>query len=44
LAVFPREDQYCVTGDGRRFLFAEPVGDATKPITVVLNWTAGLKR
>ena len=44
LEVFPREDQYCVTGDGLRFLFAEPVGDATKPITVVLNWTAGLKR
>src|SRR5216684_5428148 len=42
--VFPREDQYCVTADGRRFLIGEPVADAAKPTTVVLNWTAGLKR
>lgn len=44
LAVRPVDDQYCVTADGRRFLIGEPVGDAAKPITVVLNWTAGLKR
>jgi hypothetical protein len=44
LVVNPRDNQYCVTGDGSRFLFAEPVGDPTKAITVMLNWTAGLKR
>jgi serine/threonine protein kinase len=44
LTVNPRQDQYCVTGDGARFLFGEPVGEATNPVTVVLNWTAELKR
>jgi hypothetical protein len=33
-----------VTADGKKFLFREPVGEATAPITVVLNWSAGLKR
>ncbi len=33
-----------VTGDGKRFLFGEAVGEGSKPVTVVLNWTAGLKR
>jgi DNA-binding winged helix-turn-helix (wHTH) protein/Tol biopolymer transport system component len=36
--------QYSVTGDGKRFIFAEPVEEGSKPFTVVLNWTAGLKR
>jgi eukaryotic-like serine/threonine-protein kinase len=44
LVVSPLDDQYCVTADGRRFLIGEPVGVAAKPITVVLNWTAALKR
>jgi serine/threonine protein kinase len=44
LAVNLLQNQYCVTGDGMRFLFGEPVGEATNPVTVVLNWTAGLKR
>ena len=35
--------QYCVTADGKRFLFGEAV-DASKSFTVVLNWSAGLKR
>jgi eukaryotic-like serine/threonine-protein kinase len=34
-----------VTTDGERFLVATPVGSsASAPFTVVLNWTAGLKR
>jgi protease II len=36
--------EYCVTGDGKRFIFREPVGESSAPITVVLNWAAGLKR
>ena len=36
--------QYSVTGDGKRFIFAEPVEEGSKPFTVVLNWSAGLKR
>jgi Tol biopolymer transport system component len=37
--------QYDVTRDGQRFLLNVPVEDApTPPITVVLNWTAGLKK
>jgi DNA-binding winged helix-turn-helix (wHTH) protein/Tol biopolymer transport system component len=39
--VDPRARQYCVTGDGQRFLFSEPVEDLIKPITVVLG---GLRR
>jgi DNA-binding winged helix-turn-helix (wHTH) protein/Tol biopolymer transport system component len=35
---------YCVTGDGKRFIFGEPVEEDRKPLTVVQNWTAGLKR
>jgi hypothetical protein len=40
----PTIDQYAVTGDGRRFLIVEPLGDAARPMTVVLNWTADLRR
>ena len=37
--------QYDVARDGQRFLLNVPVEDApTPPITVVLNWTAGLKK
>jgi len=35
--------QYGVTADGQRFILGEPLETET-PITVVLNWTAGLKR
>jgi Tol biopolymer transport system component len=38
------QDEYCVTGDGRKFIFIERVGEGSKPFTIVLNWTAGLKR
>ena len=36
--------QYDVSTDGQRFLVNTPLADATVPITVVLNWTAGLKK
>ena len=36
---------YDVTGDGQRFLIGGPVSEAAAtPITVVINWTAGLKK
>jgi hypothetical protein len=48
---FPRNDgnqsqrYYDVTADGQRFLINTPRVIANpSPITVVLNWTAGLKR
>jgi hypothetical protein len=34
---------YAVSGDGRRVLMKKASGEMN-PITVVLNWTAGLKR
>jgi eukaryotic-like serine/threonine-protein kinase len=37
--------QFAVSGDGQKFIVANPVADNTfVPITVVLNWTADLKR
>jgi Tol biopolymer transport system component len=33
-----------VTSDGRRFLFVTPAGPSTSVFTVVLNWTASLKK
>jgi hypothetical protein len=36
---------YCVTSDGQRFLVTRVMEeDKAIPITVVLNWTADLKR
>ena len=43
ILVNPVVDQYAVTGDGRRFILGTPLGEE-EPITVMLNWTAGLKR
>jgi hypothetical protein len=37
------QSEYCVTGDGKRFIVREPVGERTTPITVVLNWNAEMK-
>ena len=39
-------DRYGVTRDGQRFLFPTPWRDTAPPrlITVVVNWTAGLKK
>jgi hypothetical protein len=40
---FQSKPEYAVAADGR-FLLNVTVGDAASPITVVLNWTAGLKK
>ena len=38
-------NRYVVTGDGQRFLVNSPVEEVSQtPITVVLNWTASLKK
>jgi Tol biopolymer transport system component len=38
-------DQYDVTGNGQRFLVLTPTSNARQaPITVVVNWTAGLEK
>jgi Tol biopolymer transport system component len=37
-------NQYDVTPDGQRFLILQPVADKPSPITVVVNWTAALRR
>jgi hypothetical protein len=43
LRVDPAGNQYEVTGDGKRFLFGEAVGENKELVNVVPNWTAGLK-
>jgi Tol biopolymer transport system component len=36
---------YAPAADGQRFLISRPIGEeSSAPITVVLNWTAGLKK
>jgi hypothetical protein len=43
--VFAGGYQYDVSADGQRFLIDSAPEQATSaPITVVLNWTAGLKK
>ncbi|MFQ5928696.1 MAG: hypothetical protein ACE5MK_03290, partial [Acidobacteriota bacterium] len=42
--VDPVFDQYCVTGDGQRFLLIEPAEGTAVPINIVLNWFEELKR
>jgi Tol biopolymer transport system component len=37
-------DNYAVSGDGQRFLINDLTETSVSPITVVLNWTADLKR
>ena len=45
LTVDPIRDQFAATADGQRFLVQLPVAEASPaPITVVLNWTAALRR
>jgi Tol biopolymer transport system component len=43
VAVNPNQGEYCVTGDGKRFIFREPTDAISAPVTIVLNWDAGLK-
>ena len=40
----PAKHQYAVARDGQRFLINSVEEDRSAPITVVLNWTAGLKK
>jgi serine/threonine protein kinase len=42
--IFAGMYQYDVTADGQRFLVNTMVEASSPPITVVLNWAAGLKR
>ena len=35
---------YDVTSDGQRFLMTLPEETATKPLSIVANWTTGLDR
>jgi hypothetical protein len=45
LTLSPLQDQYRATPDGQRFLVLKPISEATPtPITVVVNWTARLKK
>lgn len=45
ILVDATDRQYAVTGAGQRFLLVTPLaGQTASPITVVLNWTAGLKK
>jgi hypothetical protein len=37
-------DNYAVSGDGQRFLINDFTETSAPPLTVVLNWTADLKR
>ena len=38
-------DEYAVSADGKRFLVSRALGNAAAaPVTIVLNWPAGLKR
>jgi hypothetical protein len=43
LQVDPFGSQYCVTGNGKKFIIGEPV-EAARSLTVVINWTAKKKR
>jgi hypothetical protein len=33
-----------VTADGQRFLMNPPLDAGSSPMTIVLNWTGGLKK
>jgi len=35
---------YSVRADGQQFLLSSPVGDASPPVNVCLNWLAGMKK
>jgi len=40
-----RGSSYAPSADGRRFVTNDPIGEPTaQPITIVLNWTAGLSK
>jgi Tol biopolymer transport system component len=40
-----RSREFVASADGQKFLVAlQPTGQASNPLTIVLNWTAGLKK
>ena len=39
-----QNDDYDVSADGQRFLFISRMADATSSLSVVINWTADLKK
>jgi hypothetical protein len=45
LFATPRAQGSAVTSDGQRFLFNMPAAQtAPNPMTIVLNWTSGLRK
>ena len=40
----PQTASYDVAADGQRFLFISRMGEATSSLSVVINWSADLKR
>jgi len=44
LLVDPYSNVWEVTGDGKKFIIGEPIGESGKPVNVVLNWSEGLKK
>jgi len=45
IPAFPNASYYAASGNGQRFLVSTLAGESTStPLTVVLNWTAGIKR
>jgi hypothetical protein len=40
----PFSNSYSVSNDGQRFLLTTIVPEAPAPLTVMVNWTADLKR
>jgi hypothetical protein len=44
LAVPSQRQTYAVRADGQQFLMNVPLGVASPPMTVVLNWTGLLKK
>jgi Tol biopolymer transport system component len=44
IRVDPNHELYDVSGDGKRFVFGEPVSEGSQPVTVVLNSIADLKQ
>jgi Tol biopolymer transport system component len=41
VTVNPNAGEYCIKGDGKRFIFREPVGKSAAPLTVVLTGRRG---
>jgi eukaryotic-like serine/threonine-protein kinase len=44
LPITPNRQTYAVSPDGQRFLLNAPLEVASPPMTIVENWTAGLKK